>query len=80
MAATASDAPPRHKMALATWLASFPVITFWLLVLHPILRDAPLPVRTLVLSGLMVVSLTYVVMPWLTRRLSRWLYAEPGDR
>lgn len=74
LSAATAPVPPRRKIALATWMASFPVITFWSVLLHPWLGDAPLLLRALVLSGLMVVSLTYVVMPWVTKRLARWLY------
>lgn len=76
LSAATAPAPPRRKIAIATWMASFPVITFWSLLLHPWLGDAPLVVRALVLSGLMVVSLTYVVMPLLTKWLAPWLFAR----
>lgn len=70
--------PPRHKIALATWLAAFPVITFWSVLSWPLLGDAPLAVRAFVLSGLMTFSLAYVVMPRITRWLAGWLFAERG--
>jgi antibiotic biosynthesis monooxygenase (ABM) superfamily enzyme len=66
-------APPRHRLALLTWLGAYPVITGILAVLGPRIVTWPLALRTLVLSVLMVVALTWLVMPSLTRLLGRWL-------
>ena len=65
--------PPRHKLALVTWLGAYPVITLILALLGPALVSWPLALRTLMLSVLMVVALTWLVMPSLTRVLRPWL-------
>jgi uncharacterized protein len=65
--------PPRHRVALLTWLGAYPVITGILALLGPTIVSWPLALRTLVLSVLMVVALTWLVMPGLTRLLGRWL-------
>jgi hypothetical protein len=65
--------PPRHKLALLTWLGAYPVITVILALLGPAIVQWPLALRTLVLSVLMVVTLTWLVMPGLTRVLRPWL-------
>ena len=70
--------PPRHKLALLTWLGAYPVITIILAVLGPALISWPLALRTLVLSVLMVVTLTWLVMPALTRALRSWLSPSAG--
>jgi uncharacterized protein len=70
--------PPRHKLALLTWLGAYPVITIILAVLGPALISWPLALRTLVLSVLMVVTLTWLVMPVLTRALRSWLSPSAG--
>lgn len=67
------SAPPRHKLAVLTWLGAYPVITLILALLGPALVSWPLAVRTLVLSVLMVITLTWLVMPGLTRVLGPWL-------
>ena len=66
-------APPRYKIALLTWLGAYPVITVALGVLGPITARWPLPLRTLLISGLMVVALTWGVLPALRYVLRGWL-------
>jgi antibiotic biosynthesis monooxygenase (ABM) superfamily enzyme len=66
-------APPRHKMALITWLGAYGVITGLLSVLGPAMSTWPLVLQTLLLSVLMVVTLTWVVLPTLTRVFRGWL-------
>ena len=72
--------PPRHKMALITWPGSWALITLILYVLGPVMVTWPLMLRTLVLSVLMVVGLTWVVIPYLTRIFAGWLAATPPRR
>jgi antibiotic biosynthesis monooxygenase (ABM) superfamily enzyme len=66
-------APPRFKMALLTWAAAFPLLTALNVLFGPQLAALPLPVRTLLLTGLLVGLLTYVIMPHLTRWCADWL-------
>jgi antibiotic biosynthesis monooxygenase (ABM) superfamily enzyme len=68
-----SAAPPRHKLALLTWASAYGVITAILAALGPTLASWPLALRTLVLSVLMVVALTWLTMPVLTRLFRPWL-------
>jgi hypothetical protein len=68
-------APPRHKMALITWLGAYGVITGLLAALNPVMSAWPLPLRTLLLSVLMVITLTWVIIPVLTRTFRGWLTA-----
>jgi antibiotic biosynthesis monooxygenase (ABM) superfamily enzyme len=65
--------PPRYKLALLTWGGAYTVITVILAVLGPRMASWPLGLRTLVLSVLMVVALTWLVMPGLTRLFRVWL-------
>ncbi len=74
----AQQGPPRYKIAVLTWIALYPTITFfsWLLtLLRPF--DPPLPLRTLVLTALLVPAMVFVLMPALTRLLEPWLH-QPG--
>ena len=74
--------PPRSKMMIATWIGIYPLITivFWLFGRW--LVDLPIPLRTLVLTAVLVPTMTYVVMPRLTWLLRSWLYPanEVGSR
>ena len=70
-------APPRHKMALLTWPGAWALITLILWVLGPAMATWPLPLRTLLISALMVVGLSWVVIPHLTRIFASWLAPTP---
>jgi antibiotic biosynthesis monooxygenase (ABM) superfamily enzyme len=72
-------APPRYKMAVVTWLAVFPLISAIFFVLGPVLNALPTLLRTLVLTLIMVTTMTYVVMPRMTRLFSFWLYPKKGS-
>ena len=65
--------PPRYKMALLTWVGAYAVITTILAVLGPYVATWPLPLQTLLISVLMVLTLTWVVIPSLTRLFRSWL-------
>jgi antibiotic biosynthesis monooxygenase (ABM) superfamily enzyme len=69
----APAAPPRYKLALLTWVAAYALITLTLEVLGPTMASWPLALRTLLLSATMVVGLTWLVMPRLTRLFGPWL-------
>lgn len=66
--------PPRYKMALITWLAIFPLISAINLVFGSFLNQLPLLIRTFVLTVVLVILMTYVVMPRMSRLFARWLY------
>jgi uncharacterized protein len=71
--------PPRFKLALVTWAGAYAVITGILGVLGPMMTGWPLPLRTLVLSVLMVSALTWVIVPTLLRLFRPWLLAAAGS-
>ena len=68
--------PPRYKLALLTWAGAYMVITLLLALLGPAIASWPLVLRTLVLSVTMVVALTWLIMPRLTRLFGGWLHAR----
>jgi hypothetical protein len=68
--------PPRYKLALLTWAGAY-AVTLLLTVLGPATAAWPLGLRTLVLSALMVVVLTWLVIPAMTRLLRNWLTRDP---
>lgn len=72
-----SVAPPRYKLALLSWVGAYVVITAILAVLGPLMARWPLPLRTLLLSVLMVVAMTWLVMPSLARLCRGWLRTAP---
>ena len=67
---------PRYKLALLTWAGAYTVVTLLLALLGPAIATWPLVLRTLVLSVTMVVALTWLIMPRLTRLFGSWLNAQ----
>jgi antibiotic biosynthesis monooxygenase (ABM) superfamily enzyme len=65
--------PSRHKLALLSWAAIYPLITGIFLVFNQPLMQLPLPLRTLVLTLALVGLMSYIIMPWLTKKLHKWL-------
>lgn len=68
--------PPRHKMAIVTWLAIFLLIVAINLLFGEFLALLPMLVRSFVMTVVLVALMTYVVMPKMTRLFSGWLYAR----
>ena len=63
----------RHKLALLTWAVVYPIITGLVLGIEPLVGDLATPLRTLILSVLMVPTMVYLAMPFATSRLQSWL-------
>ncbi len=66
-------APPRWKMAVATFAGVLPTSIFLSFTLGPLLTDLPLLVKSALISASMVGLLTWVVMPFVTKTLRKWL-------
>lgn len=74
--ARAPAAPPRWKMAILLLLAVFPMslaMSHWF---APALAKLSLAAGALITSIFMVVAMTYVLVPILTKLLERWLQPE----
>ena len=69
----ATPRPPRSKQALITWLGVYPTLTLTLAVLGPTIQSWPLPLRALLVSVVMVIALTWLVLPLLMRVFGSWL-------
>lgn len=71
--------PPRWKVAVVTWLGICPTVYLLFLLLGEPLAPWPLLPRVMLLTSLVVVIMTWLVAPQLTRLLNPWLYpAKPG--
>jgi antibiotic biosynthesis monooxygenase (ABM) superfamily enzyme len=70
--------PPRYKMALLAWSGIFPLVLVLTTVVGPVLRPISTVFSVLVITFLVVVLMTWAVMPLLTRLLAWWLY--PASR
>ena len=70
----ASMHPPRARMALVTWMGIFPTVSLVLWLIEPLLRPLlPFLPKVALLTGLIVATMTWVVMPRLTKLMRRFL-------
>jgi len=65
----AGTAPVRWRMTVVSWLGIYPLVAFCLWYVSPLLQGLPYLLRTAVITVVVVVAMSYVVMP----RLSRWM-------
>ena len=63
--------PTRVVMTLAAWLVAFLIVTTLLELFGDALASLPLPVRALVISGVLVTLMANVVMPLLNSAIAR---------
>jgi uncharacterized protein len=72
--------PPRYKMAMLAWSGIFPLVLVLTSVVGPALRPIGTIPSVLVITFLVVVCMTWAVMPVLTRLMAWWLYPAPERR
>jgi uncharacterized protein len=68
--------PPRYKTALLTWAVVFVLINLLTTFVTPLLRGLPPLIISLIITITMVLLLTYIVMPRVSRLFSFWLYPK----
>lgn len=68
--------PPRYKMFLVTWLGVETMTILVRLLVAPALVHLPWLLSLTIGNAIVVSSLTYLLMPQLTRLLYRWLYPK----
>jgi len=68
--------PPRYKMAIVTLLGVYPLSMLVPLLVRPVGQFLPGWLAGLVIASIIVVTLTWIVMPTLTRLLEGWLFAK----
>lgn len=69
--------PPRWKQAATIFIVFFPLslVANWLSRAY--LGEVPLPLRVLATVLVMTPLMTYLLLPWITRRLQWWLQGQP---
>jgi antibiotic biosynthesis monooxygenase (ABM) superfamily enzyme len=80
---TATVQPPRWKQAVAIGLGFFPlnvIFTYLVTGVDPHWNDIPTVLRILLTTLVMAPTMTYVVMPFITRRLRPWLHKRPTPK
>jgi antibiotic biosynthesis monooxygenase (ABM) superfamily enzyme len=71
--------PPRWKMATATFLGVFPTAAVLNLTLGRAIQPWPFILGSVVFNAAMVVLLTWIVMPLVTRALHDWLHHQRAN-
>ena len=67
-------APKKWKMAVLVWMAIYPTITLIFALLgDQFVQITPLPLRTLVITALVVPLMVFSIIPLLQRILKKWL-------
>ena len=66
--------PPRWKMAIVVFIAAYGISSLSRYILIPYLGEWPILSSAIIFTGILVIGLTYLAMPILSRLLRRWLY------
>jgi antibiotic biosynthesis monooxygenase (ABM) superfamily enzyme len=65
--------PKRYKLAVLVWIGLYPLLTALSYLTAPLLVDFPIPVRTLVLSLILVPIMIFVLIPSINKYFAGWL-------
>lgn len=65
--------PPKWKFAVMVWIAIYPSITLVSLLIGDYIKSFPLPIRTLIMTGILVPLMVFVLLPLLRKLLGNWL-------
>jgi len=68
--------PPQWKMAIATYLGVLPVVMVLSLTIGRLIGSWGFILSNVVFNAFVVASLTWIVMPLITRALHPWLHSE----
>lgn len=60
-------------MAFVTWLGIFPTVSLFLWFALPLMQPLPFLLRVALLTALIVITMTWLVMPRLTRLMRGFL-------
>lgn len=67
--------PKRWKMAIVIWLAIYPLITIVSLIIGPHIGKIEfVPLRTLILTIILVPMMVFVMIPAVQKLLKNWLH------
>lgn len=65
--------PPKWKFAVMVWLAIYPTITIVSFLIGDLIKIFPLPLKTLIMTGILVPTMVFVLLPFLRKLLGNWL-------
>lgn len=67
------EQPPKYKTALMIWVVIYPTINLIMLLLGSSLNELTLPLRTLILTIILVPLMVYVLLPLANKIFKDWL-------
>lgn len=68
--------PAKAKMTFVSWLALYPTVTLIFFLFGDLLAQVPLLLRTLLVTAVVMVVMSYVLMPRFTRWFAFWLFPK----
>ena len=66
--------PPKWKIAVLIWLAIYPSITLLFFFFGKELLSIPLPLRTLMITLILVPLMVFILLPALQKLFKSWLH------
>lgn len=68
--------PPKARMTFVSWLALYPTVTLIFFLFGDLLAQVPLLLRTMIVTAVVMVAMSYVLMPRFTRWFAFWLFPK----
>lgn len=66
--------PPKWKFAIMVWLAIYPTITLVGFLIGDLIKNWPLPLKSLLMTGILVPLMVFILLPLLRKLLGDWLH------
>jgi len=67
-------------MTFVSWLALYPAVTLMFVLFGDLLARVPLLLRTMIVTIVVMLLMTYILMPRMTRWFSFWLFPEQKNQ
>ena len=64
---------PKWKFAVMVWIAIYPAITLLTYLIGDLIKKLPLPIKTLIMTGILVPLMVFVLLPILRKLMGNWL-------
>ncbi|MBA4501348.1 antibiotic biosynthesis monooxygenase [Marinobacterium marinum] len=68
--------PAKAKMTFVSWLALYPTVTLVFFLFGDQLAQIPLLLRTLLVTAVVMIAMSYLLMPRFTRWFAFWLFPK----
>lgn len=64
---------PKWKFSVMVWIAIYPAITLLTYLIGDKINNLPLPIKTLIMTGILVPLMVFVLLPILRKLMGNWL-------